>query len=163
MRFVLHQSSNSRRAPRPVLRRSSEIFCGHGARGQCVTYCISHPTAPGPLDRYHKNSGHREPVRRPVHPRVVSLALRAIHLLAISRFLGKHTGFPVENIPFPAKLTALPPHSRYRELNKPARRSKAAPPGIPAALRFILLPRPFRPFGLPAFLPRSENGARHNR
>ena len=34
-----------------------------------------------------KNYGHREPARRLVHPRVVSLALRAIHLLAIPQNL----------------------------------------------------------------------------
>ena len=32
--------------------------------------------------------GHREPVRTPAHPRVVSLALWAIHLLAIPRSIG---------------------------------------------------------------------------
>ena len=40
----------------------------------------------GALDTV-KKQGHREPARRLVHPRVASLALWAIHLLAISRFL----------------------------------------------------------------------------
>jgi len=42
--------------------------------------------APLSVSKYY---GHREPARRLVHPRVVSLALRAIHLLAIPHILGK--------------------------------------------------------------------------
>ena len=40
-----------------------------------------------------KKYGPREPARRLVHPRVVSLALRAIHLLAISQNLKETCAF----------------------------------------------------------------------
>ena len=65
-------------------------------KGSLRSICTDHPgggsfpqmrkkikSAAGAALQRVKKYGHREPARRLVHPRVVSLALRAIHLLAI--------------------------------------------------------------------------------